>query len=152
MNSIALDTNIFLLFLVGMVNPNFISKHKRLRKYSEEDFTFLCKLLAHFDRIVITPGCIAETTNLLDHSLLAQKQFFPKLRELLHNPEQLCETYIPSIRASEINAFLWLGITDATYIDLAQQGVPVITSDCDLFTQVVAYCDRSINFDALRFS
>lgn len=47
---------------------------------------------------------------------------------------------------------MWLGVTDATYVDIARRGIPVITADFDLYLEVSSYCEQSVNFDALRLN
>lgn len=152
MREVALDTNVFLLFLVGQVNPNQISRNKLLQKFVPSDYELLCRLIAPFDRIVVTPGCLTETTNLLDHNRLSREAYFPRLKALLHMPDAVREEYVPSSRATEQPSFMWLGVTDATYVDIARQGIPVITADFDLYLQVSSYCEQSVNFDALRLN
>lgn len=43
-------------------------------------------------------------------------------------------------------------ITDATYVDIARRGIPVITADFGLYQQVVSCNEQSVNFDALRLN
>lgn len=152
MREVALDTNVFLLLLVGRVNPDGIAHNKRLQKFTPSDYELLCCLIAPFDRIVVTPGCLAETTNLLDHDRLSREVYFPELKALLHMPAVIREEYVPSLRATEEKSFLWLGITDATYVDIARRGIPVITADFGLYQQVVSCNEQSVNFDALRLN
>lgn len=152
MREIALDTNVFLLFLVGRANPGGIKRVKRLQAFAPEDYALLCQLIAPFDRMVVTPGCLAETTNLLDHDRLARETYFPELRALLHMPDTIREDYVPAARVTDERSFLWLGITDATYVDIARRGVPVITTDFKLYQQVISYCQQSVNFDFLRLN
>ena len=47
---------------------------------------------------------------------------------------------------------MWLGFTDVSYVRLAEEGIPVITSDFDLFQQAVARNESSINFGALAMN
>ena len=152
MREIALDTNVFLLFLVGRVSPDGIAHNRRLQKFTPSDYELLCRLIAPFDRIVVTPGCLTETTNLLDHDRLSREAYFPELKTLIHLTDVIREEYIPSSRATEEQSFMWLGITDATYVDLARRGIPVVTADFGLYQQVASCCEQSVNFDALRLN
>ena len=40
-----IDANLFVLLVVGSVGTEMIAKHRRLRKYSEEDYKTLVRLL-----------------------------------------------------------------------------------------------------------
>lgn len=59
---VALDTNTFLLLLVGLCGEGFIVKSKRLEAYDEKAFDALRDLDSCFDRIVVTPGCLSEVS------------------------------------------------------------------------------------------
>ncbi len=47
---------------------------------------------------------------------------------------------------------MWLGITDATYVEIAKRGIPVVTADLQLFSQVVGYSPDSVNFVSFALS
>ena len=146
---VALDTNVFLLLLVGLANREAIARHRRLSAYGAGSFELLCRLLAGFDEIVVTPGCLAETTNLLDSDKGSRVRCYQVLKELIQSGDEFSEKHVPATKVVEQNPFMWLGFTDASYVELAGQGVPVITADFKLYQQVAARSDRSINFAAL---
>ena len=143
---VALDTNVFLLFLVGLADRAAIARHKRLSGYDIGSYDLLCRLLAGYDEIVVTPGCLAETTNLLDSDKSPRTRCYQLLRELIKSGEALSEKHDPAVKVVEERPFMWLGFT---YVRLAEEGIPVITSDFDLFQQAVARNESSINFGAL---
>ena len=74
------------------------------------------------------------------------------LRELIKSGEALSEKHDPAVKVVEERPFMWLGFTDASYVRLAEEGIPVITSDFDLFQQAVAHNESSINFGALAMN
>ena len=74
------------------------------------------------------------------------------LKELIQSGDEFSEKYVPATKVVEQKPFMWLGFTDASYVELAEQGVPVITADFKLYQQVAARSDRSINFAALSLS
>lgn len=143
---IALDTNVFLLFLVGLANRAAIARHKRLTAYDAGSYDVLCKLLASYDEIVVTPGCLAETTNLLDSDKSSRQRCYQMLKELIQSGEGLSEKHIPADKVVEQRPFMWLGFTDASYVELADQGIPVITADLKLYLQVIERNEESVNF------
>lgn len=149
---VALDTNVFLLLLVGLANREAIARHRRLSAYNAESFELLCRLLAGFDEIVVTPGCLAETTNLLDSDKGSRVRCYQVLKELIRSGDELSEKHVLATKVVEQKPFMWLGFTDASYVELAEQGVPVITAGFKLYQQVAARSDRSINFAALSLS
>lgn len=148
---VALDTNVFLLFLVGLADRATIVHHKRLAAYDADSYDLLCKLIAGYDEIVVTPGCLAETTNLLDADRSSRERCYMVLKELICTGEALNEKHAPAARIVEERPFMWLGFTDASYVELAEEGIPVITADFGLFQQVVALNENSVNFAEVRF-
>ena len=143
---VALDTNVFLLFLVGLADRAAIARHKRLAAYDADSYDMLCKLLASYDEIVVTPGCLAETTDLLDSDKGSQQHCYQMLKELIQSGEGLSEKHVPADKVVEQRPFMWLGFTDASYVELADQGIPVITADLKLYLQVAERNEKSVNF------
>ena len=143
---VALDTNVFLLFLVGLTDRAAIARHKRLTAYDADSYDALCRLLAGYDEIVVTPGCLAETTNLLDSDKGSRTRCYQILRELIESGEALNEKHVPAVKVVEEKPFMWLGFTDASYVELAREGIPVITADLKLYLQVVEKNEESVNF------
>lgn len=143
---VALDTNVFLLLLVGLANREAIARHKRLTAYDADSYDMLCKLLASYDEIVVTPGCLAETTDLLDSDKGSRQHCYQMLKELIQSGEGLSEKHIPADKVVEQRPFMWLGFTDASYVELAAQGIPVITADLKLYLQVFEKNEESVNF------
>lgn len=143
---VALDTNVFLLFLVGLADRAAIAHHKRLAAYDAHSYDVLCKLLTSYDEIVVTPGYLVETTNLLDSDKGSRTRCYQILKELIESGEALNEKHVPAVKAVEAQPFMWLGFTDASYVELAAQGIPVITADLKLYLQVVEKNEESVNF------
>ena len=148
---VALDTNVFLLFLVGLADRAAIACHKRLAAYDADSYDVLCGLLANYDEIVVTPGCLAETTNLLDSDKGSRERCYQALKELIESGETLSEKHVPAVKVVEEKPFMWLGFTDASYVELAKEGVPVITADFKLYQQVIARNEESVNFATAAF-
>ena len=148
---VALDTNVFLLFLVGLANRAAIARHKRLDNYEAGSYDVLCRLLAGYDEIIVTPGCLAETTDLLDSDKGSRTSCYQILKELMESGEALSEKHVPAAKVVEEKPFMWLGFTDASYVELAEEGIPVITADFRLYQQVVARNEESVNFTTVAF-
>lgn len=148
---VALDTNVFLLFLVGLADRAAIARHKRLDAYDASSYDVLCRLLASYDEIVVTPGCLAETTNLLDSDKGSRVSCYRVLKKLIESGEELSERHIPAAKIVKEKPFMWLGFTDSSYVELAREGIPVITADFKLYQQVAARNEESVNFTTVAF-
>src|ERR1700679_2257329 len=60
-----LDTNLSILFVVGLTRRDYISKHKRLEAYDGTDFDIISGLIARSDGVIFTPNVLSETSNLV---------------------------------------------------------------------------------------
>ena len=61
MNDLVLvDTNLLLLYIVGLANRNDIGAHRRLSGYNEADFELLVQTISIFSDIVLLPHVLAE--------------------------------------------------------------------------------------------
>ena len=63
-SSVLVDSNLLLLYLVGLTNKDRIPLFKRTQKYTVAEFELLVRLLAIFKKIVTTPQVIAEVSTL----------------------------------------------------------------------------------------
>jgi len=61
---VLLDTNVLLVYLVGLANPGMIGVLKRTEAYSLDDHRMLRSLVGRFRRLIVTPHVLAELTNL----------------------------------------------------------------------------------------
>ena len=126
-----LDTNLFVLFVVGSVGRDLIEKHKRLQTYSAEDYEILIDLLDRVERVYVTPNTLTETSNLLSqHGEPERSRFFDWLRYIIHESE---EVVVASTQASSNDAFNRLGLTDAALLEAISPETPLVTVDLDLY-------------------
>jgi hypothetical protein len=66
--AVSLDTNLLVLYCIGIASERYISTNKRVANFSVEDFRFISDFLTSFDVIVSTPYSLAEVSNLLNVS------------------------------------------------------------------------------------
>ena len=151
MSSVALDSNLLLLFVVGSASRDYIAKHKRLRAYSESDFDLLIEQLSAVSALLLTPNTLTETSNLIDHiGEPARSHIYQTLNALLSLPESE-ERYVPSKQATSLPELPRLGLTDCALLTLCADGVPLITADLQLFLTAAGRGAKAlINFNHLR--
>jgi predicted nucleic acid-binding protein len=112
-----IDTNLLILLIVGSTSINFIEKHKRLQKYSVDDYRLLVNILSKFSQIVVVPHVLAETSNFLAHIENPIKgSIFRQFRIFI---EMQTEHQIASVSGARQPEFAWLGLTDAILIEAA---------------------------------
>jgi len=147
---VVLDTNVFILFLVGCWNPHLVGSGdiKRLNSYSIDDFKLLLALLVPFSKRVVTPGIITETCNLLDtDNRKYNGAVFYALSQLL---DKISESQKPSKLLSIQPAFLQFGLADTSVADLADRGYLIITDDLKLQNFLETSGRFSLNFTQIR--
>ncbi|OUP06024.1 hypothetical protein [Collinsella sp. An2] len=153
--SIALDSNVLTLFIVGLYNRNAISKHRRLKAYEASHFDKLVALIESFDYLVTTPQSLAEVSNLLDFDKQSARHTMGLLKGLLQgasSQDEIHEQLFPSRLIVEEESYMWLGLADASFVQLAKRGVPVITADARLFARLIAFNSQCVNFITYAFS
>lgn len=102
-----------------------------------------------FDRIVLCPHVLAETSNLLGYG--ADARLAARLRgtlaELIAAAE---ERWLPAVEICPDPEFARLGLTDAVLMALARQAALLISADARLCRTVEARGHRAINYNHVR--
>ena len=138
---ILLDTNLLVLYFVGLHDRNLVGVHKRVTKYIPEDYDQLIALLARFRTVATTPHILAETSNLLDESL----------RALLGVAvPEFAERYTEGRIVIQDVHFARLGLTDCAIADVAANQFLVITDDLPLYLMLERRGIEALNFTYLR--
>lgn len=150
--TIALDSNVLALYLVGRIDSKAVAKHRRLSKFDESDFDLLQRLLAPYESITVTPGVLAETSDLLRYDRSDDRAHRLLVHLLKDSESGLEESNDTLTQAASRTEALWLGLVDASLIDVAERGIPLITADFKLYAQVSSANTNCINFDALRLN
>ena len=143
------DTNLFLLFVVGSEEPALIAKHRRLETYTAADYHALLGLLGSTGRVFVTPNTLTETSNLLgQHGEPERSRLFRRFRHIIHASR---EVVIASATATAHPAFTRLGLTDAVLLTAATADTPLLTMDFQLYAAGLAKgADLAVNFTAYR--
>ncbi len=61
---VVIDTNLLLLYFVGLYDPHRIQKFKRTMTFVLEDFYTLLSFFNYFDKVVTTPNILTEVNSL----------------------------------------------------------------------------------------
>lgn len=148
MRSVLLDTNLLLLFTVGLLDRKLIGKHKRTREFTEEDFDLLINAVSGATTIWITAHCLAEVSN-----LLKQTNQFLAARLLKFFGEAILrfsESHIKKEIVFEQPFFERLGVADSGIVVKAKRVDCVLTVDFDLYKEISRKGYNVINFNHLR--
>lgn len=143
---VLLDANILLLLYVGTFDPNLISRFKRTRQYTLEDFERLQQVLTAFSEIVTTPHVLAEVSNLSGHlPAHLRGEYFSRLASSVG---VLAESHTVASQLVEEPIFVRLGLTDAAVARLARdESLTVVTADLDLHLHLQTLGVNTLNFN-----
>jgi hypothetical protein len=124
-------TNLFLVLLVGNVDPRLIGTTARTDGYSASDYERLRDVLIHFNRFLILPQILTEAGNLLKRNCPTAKtllDFSLELARFVH-AEQTREARVTSKRVTLHPTFPQLGYADAAILTAAAGKYLLVTAD-----------------------
>ena len=127
------DSNLLVLLAVGGVDRDLVSRHRRSRRFTPDDYDRLLALLAPLDKILVTPNTLTEASNLLSASSDPRPMVY--LRALIEDTEEIV---VASRTASRNRMFGRLGLTDAALLEVVSVETPLITVDFDLYGAALA--------------
>lgn len=138
-----IDTNIFLLYLVGSIKPSLLSKFSSKNLFLENDIDKLSKFIAYFDVKITTPHILTEVSNLIRRDT--------DLRETLRvDIEMLSEIFLESRKLIKHTAFNTFGLTDTAIINNPKDSFRVATDDMPLFQYLINSQIDVVSLDQIR--
>jgi hypothetical protein len=145
---ILIDTNLLVLFIVGTVSREYISKHKRLTQFIPEDYDALLEILNQASSLVVTPNTLTETSNLVAYIYEpARTEIFIIFQHFLNNRREI---YIPSATVSARQEFIRLGLADAAMLEALSKDMLLLTTDLDLYLVALSLGFSAVNFNQIR--
>lgn len=145
---ILIDTNILLLYFIGTVNRERISRFKRTEQFLPEDYDLLQQLLSYFQKLVTTPNILTEVNSLANQLGEPERsQWFTIFAQGL---SILDEFYIESKAVATNEKFTKFGLTDCGILNLAKAHYLVLTDDLKLAAYLQKEGINVINFNNLR--
>lgn len=145
---VVVDTNLLLLYVVGVQNPDRINRFSRTDTFTTDDFDLLDRLLGHFETIVTTPPILTEVSNLLGQLPNQPRRACMRLfRELI--PE-LDEIHRASGEVCDHPYFIQFRLTDTGIADVSADSHLIVTDDLQLYHRLANDRQAVINFNHLR--
>ncbi|MCL2064122.1 MAG: hypothetical protein FWG98_07080 [Candidatus Cloacimonetes bacterium] len=130
MRDVIIDTNIFILYLVGQINKNRIKDYSRDQSYSEEDYFYLLNLLSKYDRLITSPNILTEVDNILNRISGEDKNKYLSIVKKTY--QQTIEKFMETNLVSQNWYFDILGLTDSVIIMMAKKSDLLISGDSKL--------------------
>jgi len=145
---IIVDSNLLLLFFVGLIDIQLIKRFSRTIKYSDEDFGALLRILSNFEKIITSPQILTETNNLANKLVDEHKKRF--YFHFSQKIQDFSEFYLPSVNLSNTQGFERFGLTDISILEVARNEFLVLTEDFRLSQFLIHNNIDVININNLR--
>ncbi len=145
---ILINTNILLLYLIGLVNRERIPRFKRTAQFIPEDYDLLCQLVNSFQKVITTPNILTEVNSLANQ--LGEPERSQCLNIFARLISIISEEYLDSDSVTKHEFFARFGLTDCGIMYLAQDKYLVLTDDLKLSLYLKAQGIDAINFNNLR--
>lgn len=145
-----IDSNLMVLWCVGLADPAFISRHKRLQAYDETDFGILSSIVDKAASIMISPNTATECSNLSRQLQSPMKEHVTAVfGDLLHH---VVEVYAESKVVTGRREYIRLGLTDACLLHILDENpqASLLTVDMDLYLAAASSNLKATNFNHLR--
>lgn len=146
---IIIDTNLFLLFVIGISDEVRIETFKRTIQYKIQDFHLLSKFISNFQKIMITPNILTTEVNSLLNQLNEKEKVFDVFKKIIN---EINENYFESKILSSNKMFHKFGLTDLSIEELSKGSYLVLTDDLKLFSYLSSKNIDIINFNHIRVS
>lgn len=151
MASVLLDTNVFVLLIVGLTDKNLINRHKNTSHFKPKDFQLILKQLEPFDEFWLTSQIIAETSNLLAQIGEPNRTKIFATFKVFVEHVRTKEARYESRQLVADPQFIELGIADVSFLQKSDQVDCSITEDSKLYGFVSKkHPNTTINFNLLR--
>lgn len=148
MRSVLLDTNLFVLLIVGLYDKNLIGNHKRTKEFIAEDFDLLVESIGGYEILWITSHCLSEVSNLLKQTHNSQaKELMIFLAKFISDKK---ESYIQKEVLFENDFSMRLGVADTGIVIKSKRVSCVFTVDFDLYSEISRRGNKVVNFNHLR--
>jgi hypothetical protein len=143
-----IDTNLLLLYFVGMYDQDRIPRFKRTKAFTIDEFLLLATVFESFDTIITTPNILTEVSNFSGQLPKDLHSYF--FSDFATRIPILVERYTDSGAISASAHFNKFGLTDSGIVDTVKGKHLVLTDDLALFGYLTNLGIDAINFNHIR--
>jgi rRNA-processing protein FCF1 len=146
---VLVDSNLLLLLYVGGYDRELVATFRRTRdRFRPSDFDALRSALGDFEAIVTTPHILTEVSNLMGQLTgPARDECFDRFAKSI---PVLNEHRPPSAHLVSDAAFVTLGITDTSILEIAARRYLVFTDDFPLYNRLTSRGIDTLNYNHIR--
>jgi hypothetical protein len=146
-HGLLIDSNLFLLYLVGNTNEQRIPRFDRTQQYTIPEFRLLSHLVGQFRTVITTPHVLTEVSNLARLNGPELRKLRAKFHEVV---QKTVEFYDESRFVTADSLFAKFGLTDAAIGTVSRLPMLVLTDDLPLYLTLVKRGVDAINFNHIR--
>lgn len=149
--TVVLDAHLLLLLTVGAASRDYIAKHRRLKDYTDADFTLLTRMLSSASKIIVTPNTLTETSNLAGYISEPARTHVYRFLRVLVEADTTEERYVERKLAVARGEFARIGLTDSALLHIATTPHVLLTADLELYLAALGQGMHAVNFNHHRF-
>lgn len=148
-NGLLFDTELLLVYCVGLYDIHRLGRFKKTQNYRPEDFEFLGHMITHFNPVYVSPQILAELSN---HSDMLPSEFITDYySSILDFLKGQLELYIPKNDIMDQLYFSELGFADSSIIKIClEKDCVLFTSDWKLTSFVRTRGIMAVNYNEIR--
>lgn len=143
-----IDSNLLLLYFIGMYDPDRIPKFKRTMAFTIDEFILLATICNEFEKIVTTPNVLTEVSSLSGQLPKSLRPHF--YSDFAIRISELNEEYTASTSISGSAHFKDFGLTDSGIVETVKGSYLVLTTDLEFFGLLQNLGIDAINFNHIR--
>lgn len=145
---VLIDTNLLLVFFIGLYDPTWVLRFKRTQTFTIEDVHTLKRAFEFFDKVVTTPNILTEVNSLSNQ--LPEKLKPGYYAKMAEHVAILEEHFQESTKICALDHFSRFGLTDSGIINLVKDKYLVLTDDLKLASYLEKVGIDVINFNHIR--
>lgn len=146
---LALDSNLAVLWVVGRAERGIVTRHKRLRNYTQSDWELLAGFVVQSEVVIITPSTATEISNLAPQGLLDPYRA-RVMASVTSFVQEGVEVYQQSRTLVAYPEYDRLGLTDCSMLGVLDYRTRLLTADRDLQVAALGRGLAAEHFDDVR--
>ncbi len=154
--SALLDSNLWVLLIIGTADRDYISTHKRTNMFVVEDYDLLMRVLGGYEQLWITSHCLAEVSNLLlpsnrkNSSDKNNQKIMETFNSIINTTGNVKESHINKTITFNNKIVYRLGVSDSGFLQKAKSVTCSFTVDSNLHLEGTSLQKNVINFNHYR--
>ncbi|MFA7300805.1 MAG: hypothetical protein WC069_00640 [Candidatus Shapirobacteria bacterium] len=137
--AIIFDTKPFILYLVGLIFPEKITRFSRTKEFTRDNFRELASLVSQFQNIYLTPYILAEVSHFTlgednKEFSLTEKNAISSFLKSIGGEINITEKYLPACTVFMNKHISIIGASDASLLEIDfSNNCLCVTSDITLY-------------------